>query len=580
SNIALALAMGGLTVAASAQVKRSTLDYPIGETTPYALDSGRLDNPAITASTAFEEEVMVEGSGWIRIYFGETTLAPRSYIRITSLLDGEVQELDAAGLEMWSNTSAYFNGDRVKVELIAGPDTVGNRLVIEELGTLLHMPVGGSGQCGICGSDDRVPSDEEWTARLFPAGCTASVFDTDSCMVSAGHCVSGGMVVQFNVPNSTGGCFPINPPVADQFPIILFNFNNNGPGDDWSVLVPGQNNEGDLPYQRFGALRTITNTVSNSGWPCSITGYGVDLTCVLSQTQQTSGGVICQVFSNAYEFSVDLRGGNSGSSLLNTTDPSGEIIGIATHCPCCNIATRITNADFAQARLDICPNSQSTTLPFFDDIPEVILDPTLWTTVLGAEGSTRGLNEPSPDLSMNLDATNPGGDEAHSAMMDTSSVNDLRVTYWYQQTGADDPPEDGDDLIVEYQHSSGAWIEINRHLGSGPDMTDFAFVALEMPNGAKHPEFRLRFVSTTTDSAGDDDHFVDDICIGGLADCPDMAEPCPWDLDGSGSVGTADLLDLLSQWGTDPGGPPDFDGDGNVGTSDLLELLSNWGECP
>ncbi len=55
---------------------------------------------------------------------------------------------------------------------------------------------------------------------------------------------------------------------------------------------------------------------------------------------------------------------------------------------------------------------------------------------------------------------------------------------------------------------------------------------------------------------------------------------CPWDLDGSGSVGTADLLDLLSQWGDNPGGPPDFDGDGNVGTSDLLELLANWGRCP
>jgi hypothetical protein len=59
----------------------------------------------------------------------------------------------------------------------------------------------------------------------------------------------------------------------------------------------------------------------------------------------------------------------------------------------------------------------------------------------------------------------------------------------------------------------------------------------------------------------------------------ETVDTCPWDLDGSGSVGTADLLDLLSQWGTDPGGPPDFDDDGNVGTSDLLELLSNWGPC-
>ena len=55
---------------------------------------------------------------------------------------------------------------------------------------------------------------------------------------------------------------------------------------------------------------------------------------------------------------------------------------------------------------------------------------------------------------------------------------------------------------------------------------------------------------------------------------------CPHDLDADGSVGASDLLSLLVQWGTDPGGPPDFDGDGNVGASDLLALLVNWGPCP
>jgi glucose/arabinose dehydrogenase len=56
--------------------------------------------------------------------------------------------------------------------------------------------------------------------------------------------------------------------------------------------------------------------------------------------------------------------------------------------------------------------------------------------------------------------------------------------------------------------------------------------------------------------------------------------PCPWDLDGSGSVGTADLLDLLSAWGPNAGHPADFDGDGSVATADLLKLLSMWGPCP
>ncbi len=54
---------------------------------------------------------------------------------------------------------------------------------------------------------------------------------------------------------------------------------------------------------------------------------------------------------------------------------------------------------------------------------------------------------------------------------------------------------------------------------------------------------------------------------------------CPWDLDGSGDVGTSDLIQLLGAWGTNPGGPPDFDGNGNVGTEDLIVLLGNWGRC-
>jgi len=55
---------------------------------------------------------------------------------------------------------------------------------------------------------------------------------------------------------------------------------------------------------------------------------------------------------------------------------------------------------------------------------------------------------------------------------------------------------------------------------------------------------------------------------------------CPWDLDFDGSVGIVDFLDLLGQWGQDPGGPPDFNGDMTVGIVDFLELLAHWGPCP
>ena len=55
---------------------------------------------------------------------------------------------------------------------------------------------------------------------------------------------------------------------------------------------------------------------------------------------------------------------------------------------------------------------------------------------------------------------------------------------------------------------------------------------------------------------------------------------CPWDLGGDGVVGINDFLELLAQWGANPGGPPDFNGDGVVGIGDFLELLANWGPCP
>ncbi len=43
---------------------------------------------------------------------------------------------------------------------------------------------------------------------------------------------------------------------------------------------------------------------------------------------------------------------------------------------------------------------------------------------------------------------------------------------------------------------------------------------------------------------------------------------------------TADFLEVLAAWGTDPGGPPDSDADGIVGITDFLAVLANWGPCP
>jgi hypothetical protein len=62
----------------------------------------------------------------------------------------------------------------------------------------------------------------------------------------------------------------------------------------------------------------------------------------------------------------------------------------------------------------------------------------------------------------------------------------------------------------------------------------------------------------------------------------DLPVPPPGDLDGDGTVGIFDFLELLGQWGPcdgpcPPRCPADLGGDCSVGITDLLSLLANWG---
>ena len=524
-----------------------TLDWPVSELRPFHLDSGLKANAGVDPLTAFVQVVTVPDAGWLRLYFGDVVLKAGSSIRVTSLLDGEVQELDAGTLAMWSNSTAYFNGDTVTVELIAGPGTAGNRLTIDQLGVPndVRQEVGGPGQCGICGADDRVPSGDLWTGRLFPAGCTASVYNTFSCMVSAGHCIGGNMVVQFNVPNSQNNCNTVNPPIADQFPIINVVFDNGGPGDDWSVLESGVNNLGERAYDRYGELRPISAVVAPNGAAVKLTGYGVDLTCTLSQTQQVAGGTICAVFSNAYAFNVDLRGGNSGSSLIWNQ----QIIGIATHCPCCNIATRIGNLDFVTARAEVCEFDP----PGNDECAGAI---ELTETI--TEFLTFGATTSTPPLPVECDE---GGGLAFD--------NDI----WFTFT-AEFPsvvlnlcldPLTFDARMAVYEDNCG----------------DLTLVGCSDDSCELGP-------SVTFDGECGRTYFVR---VGGSGDVTgsgkvlatsfgECAGSCPWDCEAipDGTVGVNDFLDLLSQWAM-VGTSCDFDG-GGVGVNDFLDLLANWGACP
>ena len=110
SGVIAAAAAIGLAGSAAAQPEAHndgprdfhTLDNPVGEFQAVARDSGIRPNVTEKAMSVFQDTVQVEGVGWVRVYFGDVELGPGSFIRITSPLDGEVQELDADGLRKWA----------------------------------------------------------------------------------------------------------------------------------------------------------------------------------------------------------------------------------------------------------------------------------------------------------------------------------------------------------------------------------------------------------------------------------------------------------------------------------------------
>ncbi len=54
---------------------------------------------------------------------------------------------------------------------------------------------------------------------------------------------------------------------------------------------------------------------------------------------------------------------------------------------------------------------------------------------------------------------------------------------------------------------------------------------------------------------------------------------CFGDIDGDGTVGFGDLLEILGNWGPCKGCPQDVDHDGTVAFGDILVVLAGWGVC-
>ncbi|MGH8016311.1 MAG: hypothetical protein ACREBV_08985, partial [Candidatus Zixiibacteriota bacterium] len=68
-------------------------------------------------------------------------------------------------------------------------------------------------------------------------------------------------------------------------------------------------------------------------------------------------------------------------------------------------------------------------------------------------------------------------------------------------------------LFIQYFNSSAQWATLFQHLGSGTDMVTFNQASVLLGPDAHHSAFRIRVRSVGSNSANDDDWFVDDLRI-------------------------------------------------------------------
>jgi len=357
--LSIAALMASSTVfAAGAPLRYEVRPYSYQSPAP----SARVKPGAVVVSTV----VRADGAPWLRLEFGSTQLGPNAVLRLTSLLDGRQQHLTADALRQWQGTSAYFNGDAVRVELIAGSQPAQDRFALRSIlvGMTQATAVEPESQCG--GSDDRVPSSAPDRARLLDVGCTANLVG-DACFITAGHCLSSSRyvdVVEFNVPTSDANGSLNHPGPEDQYvPTSSRDHTDSGIGNDWGVFTVSANTETGLtPYAAQGTKLDFASGVPGVGDLAEIIGYGVDDGSA-NQTQQYGAGPITTVTGTSLSYQADTEGGNSGSAVL----VDGKVVGIHTHGGCstsggsgANSGTLYTHPDLQEALGAICNASSAT----------------------------------------------------------------------------------------------------------------------------------------------------------------------------------------------------------------------------
>lgn len=348
----------------------------------YVYDSGARSNAGTAPEVVLSHTIHVSGAPWMRLFFRHVELAgdpadgTGSILRITSFADGAVQELNAEHVRQWRNSSAYFNGDTLQIEVLAQPGTGDNRVITRSVnvGDTPMFPVT---QCGP--ADDRVLSNDPRVARMMPITCTGWMFDDcGHCFGTAGHCAGSSLqVAQFQVPLSNANGTLNHPGPEDQYSVDVSSKQSvsAGIGDDWGYYgVFPNSNTGLHPIEAQGDAFVLSADVPPNGLGAviRITGHGSDSTPAShDNVQQTHAGPMFSSSSTTMRYQTDTTGGSSGSPVI-WDNGGGLVVGVHSHGGCSNptgtssnAGTSVTHPGWAAARANpqgVCdPTGSATT---------------------------------------------------------------------------------------------------------------------------------------------------------------------------------------------------------------------------
>jgi hypothetical protein len=300
-----------------------------------------------SSSAAYKVRIQEKGVDWMRLIFGDCFLSGQSFIRISSVKDGAHQELDNERLSTWHNTSMYFNGDAVDVELHLVPGDLNSFFTVKEV----MVPGNSILVGGDCGGAPRYSSNIGAVGRIGPNGGTAFIA-LNGLYVTAWHVLHNetAPVLMFKIQDNGGNPTDQN----DQYPVqtatITHGSDINGGAEDWAIFRVANNPSGEQPIQRQHNSYGIEQPDASNP-TLRVIGYGVlyDSASPKWATQRYGDGARGSDQYGVLSYRVPGTNGNSGSPVVNTS--SGKVWGIFALAGCSSIAGENSGPSMSNSNL-------------------------------------------------------------------------------------------------------------------------------------------------------------------------------------------------------------------------------------